>query len=68
MRILLTGVSGQVGGALRMPLGAIGTVVALSRSPTRSFAPRLDSRDFVGDRSGSNRQSSSIYDSGSCGG
>ena len=32
MRILLTGVSGQVGGALRMPLGAIGTVVALNRS------------------------------------
>ena len=32
MRILLTGVSGQVGGALREPLGAIGTVVALDRS------------------------------------
>jgi dTDP-4-dehydrorhamnose reductase len=32
VRILLTGVSGQVGGALREPLGAIGTVVALDRS------------------------------------
>jgi dTDP-4-dehydrorhamnose reductase len=32
MRILLTGASGQVGGALRVPLGAIGTVVTLDRS------------------------------------
>ena len=32
MRILLTGASGQVGGALRLPLGAIGTVVTLDRS------------------------------------
>jgi dTDP-4-dehydrorhamnose reductase len=32
MRILLTGASGQVGGALRVPLGAIGTVVAVNRS------------------------------------
>jgi dTDP-4-dehydrorhamnose reductase len=32
MRILLTGASGQVGGALRLPLGAIGTVVAVDRS------------------------------------
>jgi dTDP-4-dehydrorhamnose reductase len=32
MRILLTGASGQVGGALRVPLGSIGTVTALDRS------------------------------------
>ena len=32
MRILLTGASGQVGGALRLPLGAIGTIVTLDRS------------------------------------
>jgi dTDP-4-dehydrorhamnose reductase len=32
MRILLTGTSGQVGGALRLPLGAIGTVAAVDRS------------------------------------
>ena len=32
MRILLTGASGQVGGALRVPLSAIGTVVTLDRS------------------------------------
>jgi dTDP-4-dehydrorhamnose reductase len=32
MRILLTGASGQVGSALRAPLGVIGTVVALGRS------------------------------------
>jgi len=32
MRILLTGASGQVGGALRVPLSALGTVVALDRS------------------------------------
>jgi dTDP-4-dehydrorhamnose reductase len=32
MRILLTGASGQVGGALIAPLGAIGTVTALDRS------------------------------------
>jgi dTDP-4-dehydrorhamnose reductase len=32
MRILLTGASGQVGGALIAPLGAIGTVAALDRS------------------------------------
>ena len=32
MRILLTGASGQVGGALRLPLGAIGTVVTLDRN------------------------------------
>jgi len=32
MRILLTGASGQVGGALRVPLGAMGTVVTLDRS------------------------------------
>ena len=32
MRILLTGASGQVGGALRVPLGAVGTVVTLDRS------------------------------------
>jgi dTDP-4-dehydrorhamnose reductase len=32
MRILLTGATGQVGGALRVPLGAIGTVVTLDRS------------------------------------
>jgi dTDP-4-dehydrorhamnose reductase len=32
MRILLTGASGQVGGALRVPLGAIGTVAAVDRS------------------------------------
>jgi dTDP-4-dehydrorhamnose reductase len=32
MRILLTGVNGQVGSALRQPLGAIGTVLAADRS------------------------------------
>src|SRR5262249_45270780 len=32
MRVLLTGASGQLGGALRVPLGAIGTVVAVDRS------------------------------------
>ena len=32
MRILLTGGSGQVGGALRVPLSAMGTVVSLDRS------------------------------------
>jgi dTDP-4-dehydrorhamnose reductase len=32
MRILLTGASGQVGGALIAPMGAIGTVTALDRS------------------------------------
>jgi dTDP-4-dehydrorhamnose reductase len=32
MRILLTGGSGQVGGALRVPLSAMGTVVTLDRS------------------------------------
>ena len=32
MRILLTGASGQVGGALRFPLAAIGTVLAVDRS------------------------------------
>ena len=32
MRILLTGASGQVGGALRVPLSAMGTVVTLDRS------------------------------------
>ena len=32
MRILLTGASGQVGGALRVSLGAIGTVAAVNRS------------------------------------
>jgi dTDP-4-dehydrorhamnose reductase len=32
MRILLTGASGQLGGALHAPLSAIGTVVALDRS------------------------------------
>jgi dTDP-4-dehydrorhamnose reductase len=32
MRILLTGTSGQVGGALRAPLNAIGTVAAVDRS------------------------------------
>jgi dTDP-4-dehydrorhamnose reductase len=32
MRILLTGVTGQVGGALRAPLGALGSVVAADRA------------------------------------
>ena len=32
MRILLTGASGQVGGALRVSLGAMGTVAAVDRS------------------------------------
>jgi dTDP-4-dehydrorhamnose reductase len=32
MRILLTGASGQVGDALRVPLGAMGTVITLDRS------------------------------------
>jgi dTDP-4-dehydrorhamnose reductase len=32
MRILLTGVSGQVGSALREPLGSIGTVLAADRT------------------------------------
>jgi dTDP-4-dehydrorhamnose reductase len=32
MRILLTGASGQIGDALRVPLGAIGRVVTLDRS------------------------------------
>ena len=32
MRILLTGVSGQVGGALRAPLASLGTVIAADRT------------------------------------
>src|ERR1700733_13435732 len=47
MRILLTGTSGQVGGALREQLGAIGEVLAPSRSDLDlsrpgSLGPALD--------------------------
>lgn len=47
MRILLTGVGGQVGGALRQPLTALGEVIAVNRAtldlsePAR-LAPALD--------------------------
>ena len=47
MRILLTGVNGQVGRALRQPLEALGTVLAADRtaldlSQPQSLAPALD--------------------------
>ncbi len=47
MRILLTGVTGQVGGALRGPLSAIGTVLTVDRQAlnllhTETIAPALD--------------------------